>query len=87
MNFLAILAALGLEQWSAFHWRVAVERSFVQYARGIEHRFNGGTTQHGLFALVVAIAPPVLIAAAVFFSLTACIRYWGCFGMSRCSIF
>ncbi|MBA3507070.1 MAG: CobD/CbiB family protein [Betaproteobacteria bacterium] len=67
MNFLAILAALGLEQWSAFHWRVAVERSFVQYARGIEHRFNGGTTQHGLFALVVAIAPPVLIAAAVFF--------------------
>ena len=30
MNFIAILAALGLEQWRAFHWRGALERMFVR---------------------------------------------------------
>ena len=61
MSFLAILAAIGLEQWRAIAWRVRVERTFVRYARWIERRWNGGTAQHGWFALVAAIAPPVLI--------------------------
>ena len=33
MNFIAILAALGLEQWRAFRWRAALEQLFVRYAR------------------------------------------------------
>jgi adenosylcobinamide-phosphate synthase len=66
MSFLALLAALGLEQWRAFSWRAGVERAFVRYARWIERRWNGGTAQHGWFALAVAIAPPVLIVEGMF---------------------
>lgn len=66
MSFLAVLAALGLEQWRAFAWRAGVERAFVRYARWIERRWNGGTSQHGWFALIAAIAPPVLVVEAVF---------------------
>ena len=43
MNFIAVLAALGLEQWRAFHWRAALERAFVAYARWLEEKLNGGT--------------------------------------------
>jgi len=66
MSFLAILAALGLEQWRAFAWRAAVEHVFLRYARMIERRWNGGTAQHGWFALVAAIGPPVLVVEGLF---------------------
>ena len=66
MSFLALLAALGLEQWRAFSWRAGVERAFVRYARWIERKWNGGTTQHGWLALLVAIVLPVLVVEAVF---------------------
>jgi len=66
MNFLAILAALGLEQWRAFAWRGALERRFVAYARALERKLNGGTAQQGAFAAAAALLPPVLIAGAVF---------------------
>ena len=66
MSFLAILAVIGLEQWRAIAWRARVERAFVRYARWIERRWNGGTAQHGWFALVAAIAPPVLIVEGLF---------------------
>jgi adenosylcobinamide-phosphate synthase len=65
MNFIAVLAALGLEQWRAFRWRVAVERGFIAYARWLEERLNAGTAQQGVFATVAALVPPVAIAAAV----------------------
>jgi adenosylcobinamide-phosphate synthase len=71
MNLIAILAALALEQWHAFHWRATVERVFVRYARAVERRFNGGTINQGVIATLVALAPPVLLAAVVFFALTA----------------
>lgn len=60
MSLIAILVALGLEQWRAFEWRAAVERAFVRYARTLERKLNGGTRQHGLFALLAALVPPVL---------------------------
>jgi len=71
MNLIAILSALGLEQWRAFRWRASVERAFVQYVRAVERRLNGGTAQQGMIATVIALAPPVLLAVAVFFALTA----------------
>jgi adenosylcobinamide-phosphate synthase len=71
MNFIAILAALGLEQWRAFHWRGALERVFVRYVRALERKLDGGTVQQGAIAMVVALAPPVLIAAAAFWVLDA----------------
>jgi adenosylcobinamide-phosphate synthase len=71
VSFLAILAALGLEQWRAFQWRGAFERAFVRFARALERKLNGGTARQGVIAAVVALAPPVLFAAAVFWSLAA----------------
>jgi adenosylcobinamide-phosphate synthase len=61
MNLLAIVAALGLEQWRAFEWRSAVERAFMTYVRGIEQRLNGGTFGQGVLATVLAIGPPVAV--------------------------
>ena len=71
MNLIAILSALGLEQWRAFRWRASVEQLFLQYTRAIERRLNGGTVQQGTVAAIVALAPPVVVAAAVFFALNA----------------
>jgi adenosylcobinamide-phosphate synthase len=71
MNLIAILSALGLEQWRAFRWRAGVEHAFVQYVRAIERRLNGGTAQQGMIAAALALAPPVVAAAAAFFALTA----------------
>jgi hypothetical protein len=71
MNFLAALAALGLEQWRAFRWRDSLERAFVRYARTIERKLNGGTAQQGLIATTIVLAPPVIVAAGIFWLLTA----------------
>ncbi len=67
MSFLAILIALGLEQWRAFDWRTAGERAFVRYTRAVERKLNGGTRQHGTFAVVAALVPPTALAALLFF--------------------
>lgn len=69
MNFVAILAAIGLEQWRAFGWRGALERAFVVYARWIEEKLNAGSAQQGAVAAVVALVPPVLGAAGVHLAL------------------
>jgi cobalamin biosynthesis protein CobD/CbiB len=71
MNFIAVLAALALEQWRAFRWRGALERLFVQYVRMLERKLNGGTAQQGLIAMVATLAPPVLAAAVAFWLLDA----------------
>jgi cobalamin biosynthesis protein CobD/CbiB len=65
MNLLAILAALGLEQWHAFRWRAAAERAFVAYARNLERKLNAGTRGQGAVALALALLPPVLLATLV----------------------
>jgi adenosylcobinamide-phosphate synthase len=68
MNLLAILAALGLEQWHAFRWRAAAERAFVEYARDLERKLNGGTRGQGAVALAFALLPPVLVATLVWWA-------------------
>ncbi|HEY2968128.1 MAG TPA: CobD/CbiB family protein [Casimicrobiaceae bacterium] len=71
MNFLAIVIALGLEQWRTFRWRGGVQRAFVRYARVLEQRFNAGTAQQGAIAAALALVPPVAIAAAGYWALEA----------------
>ena len=71
MNVIAILAALGLEQWRAFHWRAELERLFVRYARAVERKLNGGSAQQGMVATLAAMVPPVLVAGGVYFALDA----------------
>jgi cobalamin biosynthesis protein CobD/CbiB len=69
MNVIAILAALGLEQWRAFRWRGALEQLFVRYAHTLERKLNGGSTQQGTVATLAAVAPPMLVAGGVYFAL------------------
>ena len=65
MNFLAILAALALEQWRTLRARASIERAFMRYARSLEQRINGGTVGQGVVAMLLAVLPPVLLAAAL----------------------
>jgi len=71
MNVIAVIAALGLEQWRAFRFRSSLERAFIRYARAVEARLNAGTARLGIIATLIVLAPPVLAAAAVFFLLDA----------------
>jgi adenosylcobinamide-phosphate synthase len=71
MNFIAVLAALGLEQWRAFRWRATLERAFIGYVRWLEEKLNAGTAKQGVFATVAALLPPVAIAAGVHAALAA----------------
>ena len=38
----------------------------MRHARYLERKLNGGTRQHGVIAAVAALAPPVLVSAALF---------------------
>ena len=69
MNFLAIVAALALEQWRAFGWRGGTQRAFLRYAKTLEQRFNGGKAEQGAIAAALALVPPVALASAVYFAL------------------
>ena len=69
MNVIAIVVALGVEQWRTFRWRGALQDAFVRYARWLERRFNGGSAQHGALATALALAPPVLVAACGYWTL------------------
>ncbi|HEX7273197.1 MAG TPA: CobD/CbiB family protein [Casimicrobiaceae bacterium] len=71
MNFLAVIAALALEQWRAVRWRGGAQSAFVRYAGSLERRFNGGKAQQGAVAAALALVPPVAIATAVYFALEA----------------
>jgi adenosylcobinamide-phosphate synthase len=77
MNLLAIVVALGFEQWRSFAWRASVERAFVSYVRGIERRLNGGTLGQGIVATVLAIAPPVVFAMLVWWLLDGLSSFLG----------
>ncbi|MGH8714473.1 MAG: cobalamin biosynthesis protein, partial [Casimicrobiaceae bacterium] len=68
MNIIAIVVALGVEQWRSFRWRGWLQQAFVRYAGWLERRFNGGAAQQGATAAVLALAPPVLVAACGFWA-------------------
>jgi adenosylcobinamide-phosphate synthase len=65
VNFVAILAALGLEQWRPCAWRAALERAFCSYANALERRFNGGPAAQGAAAALLALLPWVMLATVL----------------------
>lgn len=69
MNFCAIVLALALEQWRSLAWRTQIQRGYQKYARNVERRLNAGSMQQGIVALLVALVPPVVIAALVYWGL------------------
>jgi cobalamin biosynthesis protein CobD/CbiB len=68
MTLAALLLALALEQWRPCPWRAALERLFVEYARSLERRFNGGTSGQGAAAASLALLPPVLVTAILWWA-------------------
>jgi len=69
MNLVAIVLTLALEQWRTFRWRSGFVQLFRRYARMLEQRFNAGTAQQGAIAGALALVPPVLFVALVYWGL------------------
>lgn len=69
MSFLAIVLALALEQWHALRWRGAFRGIFRRYAHALERRFNAGAPQQGAIAGALALVPPVVLAAGIYWGL------------------
>lgn len=69
MTFLSLLAALLLEQARPLRRGNPVHQWFDRYAASLEERFNGGQYLHGVIAWVVAVAPVVAVAAAIYYAL------------------
>jgi cobalamin biosynthesis protein CobD/CbiB len=69
MKFLALLAALLLEQARPLRHPNGVEVLFVRYARYLVRLFDGGEYRHGVIAWLLAIGPAVLLTGAAIFAL------------------
>src|SRR2546423_911245 len=65
MSVFAIIAALVIEQWRPLGERKAVQGTLAAWAGWLEQSFNGGERRHGSIAWLVAVLPPVLLAAAL----------------------
>jgi adenosylcobinamide-phosphate synthase len=65
MSVLAIIAALVIEQWRPLGERKALQGTLAGWASWLEQSFNGGERRHGTVAWLVAVLPPVLLAAVL----------------------
>ncbi len=63
MSVLAIIAALIIEQWRPLGERKALQGTLAAWAGWLEQSFNGGERRHGVVAWMVAVLPPVVLAA------------------------
>ena len=60
-GFLAIIAALILEQWRPLSERRALAGALGNFAAWIEQSFNGGERQQGTVAWLVAVMPALVV--------------------------
>ena len=65
MSVFAIIAALVIEQWRPLGERKALQGTLAAWASWLEQAFNGGERRHGMVAWMVAVLPPVVLAAVV----------------------
>src|SRR5260221_1996122 len=65
MSVLAIIAALVIEQWRPLGERRALQGSLAAWGSWLEQSFNGGERRHGAVAWLVAVLPPVVLAAVL----------------------
>jgi len=65
LSVLAIIAALVIEQWRPLGERKALQGTLAAWASWLEQSFNGGERRHGSVAWLVAVLPPVLLAAVL----------------------
>jgi len=66
MGFLAIIAALVLEQWRPLGDRKAVFAALAGWADWLERSFNAGEARHGTIAWLLAALAPVAAALALY---------------------
>ncbi|MBI2297307.1 MAG: CobD/CbiB family protein [Betaproteobacteria bacterium] len=66
MKFLALLAALLLEQVRPLRHDNRVYLWFGSYAAALERRFNAGQYRHGVIAWLLAAAPVIVVTVVVF---------------------
>jgi adenosylcobinamide-phosphate synthase len=71
MTVLAIVAALVIEQWRPLGDRKSVSATLAAWAASLERAFNGGERRHGMVAWLVAVLPPVAVAAVLYWLLAA----------------
>jgi len=60
MSFLALVAALLIEQWRPLADRRYLFSAVAGYAAFLERLFNAGETRHGAIAWMIAVVPPLL---------------------------
>ncbi|MCC7484509.1 MAG: CobD/CbiB family protein [Burkholderiales bacterium] len=65
MKFLALLAALLLEQVRPLRRGNRLYQWYERWAAGLEERFDGGEYRHGLIAWLLAAGPLVLVTLAL----------------------
>lgn len=66
MTFLALVAALLLEQWRPLSDRGSLYSLFDRYATFLERLLGGGESKQGVLAWLVAVVPPLLGAWLVY---------------------
>jgi cobalamin biosynthesis protein CobD/CbiB len=65
MTFLALLAALLLEQVRPLRYPNHAQLLFTRYARHLARQFDGGEYRHGAIAWLLVIVPAVVLAGAL----------------------
>lgn len=71
MTFFSLIAALLLDQFKPLASANPITSAFSRYAGALEQWFNGGRYEHGTVAWVVAVAPLIIVALAVYYALYA----------------
>lgn len=66
MSFLALVAALLIEQWRPLVDRRYLFAAVASYAAFLERLFNAGETRQGAIAWLIAVVPPVLGVGLVY---------------------
>jgi cobalamin biosynthesis protein CobD/CbiB len=69
MTFLALIAALALEQLQPLRPGNLAHRGYFRVTTAIESQFNAGEHRHGVIAWLLAVVPVCLVAVAVHFAL------------------
>ncbi|MRD72498.1 CobD/CbiB family protein [Rhodocyclus tenuis] len=71
MSLFSLIVALLFEQFRPLDYRRFVLAPLSALADFLEHHLNGGARQHGVFAWVLAVIAPTLLAGGVFYALYA----------------
>ena len=66
MKFLALLAALALEQTRPLRPGNPARLGFDHYLHVLEGQFNGGERRHGLIAWLLAVLPIIAAVLAIY---------------------